>query len=135
VKDWGFQKLMKTERPEYHISSPETVFRDIRNVFINVCKHIAKILQVSNARGPFIKKRLTSAGVQEHKGALNFVTDSWTSPNHIAMTVHFKNVGVPILMLLDIVEVAHSHSGFNLAAAFAKILEEFGISDKACNFS
>ena len=35
-------------------------------------------------------------------------------------------------MLLDIVEVAHSHSGLNLAAAFANILDEFGISDKVC---
>jgi hypothetical protein len=33
-------------------------------------------------------------------------------------------------MLLDIVEVARSHSGINLAAAFAQILEDFGISDK-----
>ena len=33
-------------------------------------------------------------------------------------------------MLLDIVEVARSHSGLNLAAAFAKILEDFGISNK-----
>ena len=30
-------------------------------------------------------------------------------------------------MLLDIVEVAKSHSGINLAAAFAKILDDFGI--------
>jgi hypothetical protein len=33
-------------------------------------------------------------------------------------------------MLLDLVEVAKSHSGVNLAAAFAEVLEEFGISDK-----
>jgi hypothetical protein len=33
-------------------------------------------------------------------------------------------------MLLDLVEVARSHSGLNLAAAFAKVLEDFGISDK-----
>jgi hypothetical protein len=33
-------------------------------------------------------------------------------------------------MLLDIVEVAKSHSGANLAAAFANILNEFGISKK-----
>jgi hypothetical protein len=32
--------------------------------------------------------------------------------------------------LLDIVEVAASHSGENLAVAFAKVLEEYGISDK-----
>ena len=33
-------------------------------------------------------------------------------------------------MLLDLVEVAKSHSGTNLAVAFAKVLEEFGIEDK-----
>lgn len=33
-------------------------------------------------------------------------------------------------MLLDLVEVAESHSGVNLAKAFAKVLEEFGIEDK-----
>jgi len=85
----------------------------------------------------YILKTLTSE-VQEHDGALNFATDSWTSPNHkafVAVTVHFENAGVAISMLLDIVEVACSHSGFNLAAAFGKILEDFGVSDKASNFS
>jgi hypothetical protein len=48
----------------------------------------------------------------------------------VAFTVHFAHKGVPISMLLDLVEVAKSHSGVNLAAAFAKVLEEFGISDK-----
>jgi hypothetical protein len=33
-------------------------------------------------------------------------------------------------MLLDIVEVAKSHTGENLAAAFAKIMDEYGISEK-----
>jgi hypothetical protein len=71
--------------------------------------------------------------LQEHEGALSFATDAWTSPNHkafIAVTVHFENNGDPVCMLLDIVEVAKSHSGANLAAAFAHILDEFGISDK-----
>lgn len=48
----------------------------------------------------------------------------------MAVTVHFEVNGSPISMLLDIVEVAHSHSGINLAAAFAKILDDFAISDK-----
>ena len=64
---------------------------------------------------------------------LNFATDTWTSPNHkayMAFTVHFTHEGAPVLMLLNLVEVAKSHSGENLAAAFAKVLEEFGISDK-----
>ena len=61
------------------------------------------------------------------------MTDAWTSPNHkayVAVTVHFENEGVPVSILLDIVELVHLHSGINLAAAFAKILEYFGISDK-----
>jgi hypothetical protein len=71
--------------------------------------------------------------LQEYEGALSFATDAWTSPNHkafVAVTVHFEIGGEPSCMLLDIVEVAKSHSGVNLAAAFAQILDEFGISDK-----
>ena len=64
---------------------------------------------------------------------MNFATDTWTSPNHkayVAFTVRFAHEGVLVSMLLDIVEVAKSHSGVNLATAFGKVLEEFGISDK-----
>ena len=64
---------------------------------------------------------------------MNFTTDAWTSPNHkayVAFTVHFEHEGVPISMLLDIVEVAKSHSGVRLAEAFVKVLEDLGIEDK-----
>ena len=44
--------------------------------------------------------------------------------------VTFMLNGVQNTMLLDIVEVAKSHSGINLAAAFAKILDNFGVTDK-----
>jgi hypothetical protein len=118
VSDRGFQSLMKTGRPEYYIPSPSTVSRDVKKVFANTRKRIAKMLQ-------------------EHDGALSFATDAWTSPNHrafVAVTVHFENDRVPICMILDIVEVATSHSGVNLAAAFAKILNEFGISDKVSTY-
>ena len=137
MKDRGFQSLMKTGRLEYYIPSPETVSRDIRKVFVNVRKRIAKMLKVSNARDYLDIKQLTFV-IQEHVGALSFATDAWTSPNHkayIAVTVHFENSGVPMSMLLDLIEVARSHSGFNLATAFSKILEEFGISDKVSKFS
>jgi len=33
-------------------------------------------------------------------------------------------------LLLDLVEVAKSHSGMNLASAFVKILADFGIAHK-----
>ena len=49
---------------------------------------------------------------------------------HMAITVHFKHEGILISMLLDLIEVAKSHLGVNLAAAFAQVLQEFGISDK-----
>jgi hypothetical protein len=70
---------------------------------------------------------------QEHEGTLSFATDAWTSPNHkayVAVTVHFEKEGEPVSMLLDMVQVAESHAGLTLAAVFAKILEDFGISDK-----
>ena len=64
---------------------------------------------------------------------LGFGTDTWTSPNskaYIAIMVHLEQNGVLLCMLLDLVEVAESHSGANLASAFAQILCNFGISDK-----
>ena len=71
--------------------------------------------------------------LEEHEGTLSFSMDGWTSPNHkafVAVMVHFEHNGVLICMILDVVEVAVSHSDVNLAAAFADILEEFGVSDK-----
>jgi hypothetical protein len=64
---------------------------------------------------------------------LSFATDAWTSPNHkayVAVTVHYEQEGKPISMLLDIVQLAESHSGLALVVAFAQILENFGIADK-----
>jgi hypothetical protein len=72
-------------------------------------------------------------GPQEYESVLNFATDAWTSPNHkayVTITIHFEHKGTPISMLLELVEVARSHSGINLAEAFANVLEEFGIKDK-----
>jgi hypothetical protein len=49
VEDRGFQRLMKTGpgRPEYYIPSRTTVSRDVKLVFVNVRKRIAKMLKVS----------------------------------------------------------------------------------------
>jgi hypothetical protein len=46
VNDRGFQSLMKTGRPEYHIPSMQTVSRDVKRVFVKVRKRIARMLQV-----------------------------------------------------------------------------------------
>ena len=64
---------------------------------------------------------------------MSFATDAWTSPNHkayVAITVHFEQNGTPLAMLLDLVEVPKSHTGLNLALAFIKVLEDFGVDDK-----
>jgi hypothetical protein len=105
---------MKMGRPKYYIPSPTTVSRDVKCVFVNVRKGMAKMLQ-------------------EYEGNLNFATDAWTSPNHkafVAVTVHFEVNGSAVTMLLDLIEVVMSHSGLNLATAFAKVIDDFGISAK-----
>ena len=64
---------------------------------------------------------------------MSYATDTWTSPNqrsYVAITFHFEYEGEPISMLLDIVEVAQLHTRENLAAAFAKIMEDYEISEK-----
>ena len=71
--------------------------------------------------------------MKEYDGRLSFATDAWTSPNqraYVAITVHLQHKGEPISLLLNIVEVAKSHTGVNLAVVFAKILEDYAISDK-----
>ncbi len=70
---------------------------------------------------------------QNYKGKLSFATNAWTSPNHkayVAIMVHFEQNGAPISMLLDLVQVAKSHTGLTLAVVFAKILKDFGIAHK-----
>jgi hypothetical protein len=46
------------------------------------------------------------------------------------MTVHLERDGKPLSMLLDVVEVPKSHTGVNLAIAFAEVLRTFGIEEK-----
>ncbi|KAG2127194.1 uncharacterized protein EDB93DRAFT_1257150 [Suillus bovinus] len=92
VKDWGFQSLMKTGRPEYYIPSPSTISRDVRLVFARTHQRVAKMLQ-------------------EYDGKINFTTDAWSSPNHrafVVFSVHLEHKGIPLSLPLDIIEVAKS---------------------------
>lgn len=130
VEDCGFRSLMKTGRPEYYLPSRPTVSRDVKEVFLKVRKRIGTMLQV---RAVFSSRSSILTRYQAYDGSLSFGTDAWTSPNskaYIAITVHLEQNGVPLCLLLDLVEVAESHSGSNLASAFAQILRDFGISDK-----
>ena len=134
VEDPAFHRLMKTGRPQTCIPSSRTVARDVHVVFKRVKERIAKMLQVNFQA---ILSEITLTVSQEYDACLNFATDAWSSPNNrafVAQTVHFEQNGIPTSFLLDIIEVAASHSGKTLANAFAKILEDFGISEKVFNF-
>ncbi len=53
---------MKTGRPDYHIPSPETVSRDVKNVFVCVRKRITNMLQVNGILDEAAKELLALAG-------------------------------------------------------------------------
>ena len=114
VKDQGFHTLMKTGHPSHCIPSAATIACDVKHVFKETKAHIAQILQ-------------------DNDGRLSFATNGWTSLNYkayVAISIHFMKDGVPYSLLLDIIELAKSHSGLNLAKAFADVLKEFRFEDK-----
>ncbi|KIM55509.1 hypothetical protein SCLCIDRAFT_30298 [Scleroderma citrinum Foug A] len=47
-----------------------------------------------------------------------------------AVTIHLEVEGEGLVIPLDIVEVARSHTGAVLADKFTKVLENFGVADK-----
>ena len=70
---------------------------------------------------------------QDLDGDLSFALDTWTSPNSralVAVTIHYEDKGKASTWLLDVIEVAESHTGAALAAAFEKVVTDFGISHK-----
>jgi hypothetical protein len=130
----GFQCLMKTGQLQYYLPSPMTVSRNVKTVFAKTRGRIAKMLQVCCVQSWSMQLVLKTAyALQQFKGKLSFAMDCWTVPNHrafMAVTVHLEVCGVPLCMLLDIVEVAKAHMGVALAEEFVRILEEFGMANK-----
>jgi hypothetical protein len=127
VEDGEFHCLMKTGRPTYRIPTAKTVAKDVHVVFHRVKEHVGKMLQVSLLF--LICLIVTHLVAQAYDGRLSFATDAWTSPNSqafIALTVHYEVQGTPTCLLLDDIELAKSHSGHNLAVAFAQVLENLG---------
>ncbi|EJF62536.1 hypothetical protein DICSQDRAFT_13360, partial [Dichomitus squalens LYAD-421 SS1] len=102
LKDRGFLMIVKCGHPGFYVPSPTTVSRDVKVVFVATRKRLARMLQ-------------------SYPGRLSFATDAWTSPNHhsfVAITIHLELRGKPLRMLLDLVELAKSHTGINLAVTF-----------------
>ena len=134
VDNAGFHHLMKMGWPHYHIPSFRTVAHNVHVVFHKAKDHIVKMLQVSFSFR--LVKLITNSQWtiwKDQDGRLNFAADAWTSPNSqsfLVLTVHLEYNGIPISLLLDIVKLAESHSGLNLARAFTKVLEDFNISNK-----
>ena len=55
------------------------------------------------------------------------------SPNShtfVTVTVHYKERGNPMTLLLNIMECAEAHTGVTLAMTLVNIFDNFGISDK-----
>jgi hypothetical protein len=92
------------------------------------------ISQMLKICGPFYDQHRSNLSVvQEYKGNLNFATDTWMLPNHqafVTVTVYLEQKGIPLCLVLDVVEAAKSHSGYNLAMTFTNILQEFRIANK-----
>ncbi|KAI6107638.1 hypothetical protein EDD16DRAFT_1488628 [Pisolithus croceorrhizus] len=106
VGDPGFQTLMKTGHPEYHIPSPDTVACDVLSMFAHMWQQLAVKLQ-------------------SYTGKLSFGTDTWTSPNHkafMAVTVHLIEKGKPLGMPLDFFEVTRVHLTISIALPHLRLI-------------
>lgn len=104
----------------------------------SVCLHESDVASQRCCRSD-VRSCARAAGVsltlqsQDYDGDLSFTVDAWTSPNHkalVAFGVHFTHKGAPMSFLLDLVEIAESHTGEALAKAFANMLKTFGIEKK-----
>ncbi|RDX42154.1 hypothetical protein OH76DRAFT_1363202, partial [Lentinus brumalis] len=107
-------RLMKSGRPLFFVPSPRMISRDVKIVFAG-------------------RRHRMSAMLLAYPGPLHFGTDAWMSPNHrafIAFTVHLEVKGTAFSVLLDLVELAKSHSGANMAAAFGEMLYDLGLEEK-----
>jgi hypothetical protein len=132
VEDDGFKILMKMGRPEYYILSQPTVAWDVKHMFKKRWESVVMMLQV---RWMWVVLLVLMRNVtfQEYERKLSFGTDGWMSPNnkpYVAVNVHFEQDGYPISLLLDLIEVACSHTGVTLAAEFTEVLDSFGIAEK-----
>ena len=132
VDSSGFHVMMKSGCPGYCLPHSRMVSRDVHVVFRWVKERLGEMLQVCYFAS-YHARTITNQFLKEYDRCLSFATDAWTSPNHrafVALTVHFEDKGTQVSLLLDIVELAKSHTGLNLAKAFAKVVKDYGIDHK-----
>ncbi len=122
IGDRGFKCLMKTGRPEYYLPHPSTVSHDVRLVFVQTSRRVAKILQV---RSLILGINIVINDCNKaYQGKLNFSVDAWTSESShlpfVAILVHFEHNGVPIALVLDVVKVAVVRSSYRFSYQMLK---------------
>lgn len=64
---------------------------------------------------------------------MSFAIDAWSLPNYkafVAITVHLMHDREPLCLVLDVIELAKAHSGWNMAEAFKQVMDVFGIAAK-----
>ena len=149
VKDCQLKDLLLAGHPGATIPSLSTVTRDVNKVFRMSKKKVEELLKVCI----MVEVSSYSNHLQEYPGKLSFATDAWMSPNHqafVAWTVYLQHEGVPLVFLLDIIEVPEicsfysvstyvssqlfqSHTGKVQAREFNEMLIHYGIADKVCS--
>jgi hypothetical protein len=84
------------------------------------------------------KKKIKFFQLKNVPGKLSFTIDGWTSPNVISflgITCHYVDNDWQIQeVLLDFVSFTGPYSGENIAAVFAKSLQDMNILTKVSNF-
>lgn len=114
VLDFQLQDTFKTAYPNLVVPSPNTVRRDIKAIYAKCRERVSTLLQ-------------------NYPGRIHLGTDAWTSTNYhalVAWTVHLVYEDRMMAFLLDIEELAESHTGLALAKASQKMLKSHKLENK-----
>lgn len=114
VQDPEFRYPYTVAWPNLVMPSPNTVRRDIKVIYAKCRDRVTTLLR-------------------NYPGRIHLGTDAWTSTNHhalVAWTVHFIYEGRMMAFLLDIVELAGSHTGLALAEATQQMLKSHELETK-----
>ena len=154
VSDRAFQCLMKTGQPGYYLSHPSTISCDVKVMFAGTRKRITKMLQVSAVLGKleYDWDRLTrntmvnwisqwTHGLHPTIKCLSVSLSTWHKMERHRhwFLIWLRSRRLDFCVVLTWSKIQHwhwnrqSHTGENLAEAFANVLDAFGISDKVWN--
>jgi hypothetical protein len=105
VADADFIDILHDLDSRVIVPSPQTVSRDVQDIFKITRTHIIKMLQVSLYHRLFFHSHLMS--VQSNPGRFHICIDRWTSPNIISflgLTLHWVVDGKMQSIILDFIQ-------------------------------